>query len=332
MKTHLKRTILLLCLTLQGVFSIQAQAIRATAAIDSVDAKIGQQVHLTLELSQPKDAVVNFPLITDTIIDKVEVLHKSSIDTTFENAKLLLTQKLTITNFDSGFYFVPGFVFDIDTISGGGSITSNPVVLKIATFEADTTKGFFDIRSQQDVPYTLREMVPWLIGGIVFFALVLLTIYIIRRIKNKEPLFAVKEKPKELPHIIAIRELDRIKESKIWQSDQVKEFHTEVTDVLRDYIEERFDIAALEMTSDEIIDALKHSNIDNKSTMQNLTQILKLADMVKFAKMKPLIDENDLSLMNAYFFINQTKQEEVKSLEETREEIENKKEETTNKD
>lgn len=321
MKYHLKIVLFLVALCMQGFISVHAQQLKANASIDSVQAKIGQPVKLTLELLQPNDLIVNFPQFTDTIKTNVDIISQSDIDTTTEKSHLLLKQELTIMSFDSGFHYFPGFEFEIDSASGGGSIKSNPVVLTIHTFEVDTTKGVFDIRAQKEVPYTFREILPWIIGTLLFFAIVLFAIYMIRRIKNKEPIFTVKEKPLDPPHIIALRELDEVKASKLWQTDQVKEFHTKVTDIIRNYIENRFEVPALEQTSDEILESLKRCDIDKKSTMENLKQVLHLADMVKFAKMKPLADENDLSLMNAYFFINQTKQEEVKSLDETRDEL-----------
>ena len=321
MKHNLKLIILLMALGVQGSFAAFAQQLKANAAIDSVQAKIGQPVKLTLELIQPKDLIVNFPQFTDTLKTDVEIINQSAVDTTNQKSHLLLKQELTIMSFDSGFYYFPGFEFAIDSSNGGGSITSNPVVFTVHTFEVDTAKAIFDIRAQKEVPYTFREMLPWIIGTLILFAIILFAIYMIRRIKNKEPIFTVKEKPLDPPHVIALKELDALKASKLWQTDRVKEFHTKVTDILRNYIEVRFEVPALEQTTDEILENLKRCDINEKSTMQNLKQVLQLADMVKFAKMTPLADENDLSLMNAYFFVNQTKQEEVKSLEETREEI-----------
>lgn len=83
-----------------------------------------------------------------------------------------------------------------------------------------------------------------------------------------------------------------------------------ITDTLRKYIEERFGIAAMEMTSGEILDRIRKEQ-DADSVSDSLTQILRLADFVKFAKMHPLPDENELSLMNAYLFVNQTKRIEL---------------------
>ena len=111
----------------------------------------------------------------------------------------------------------------------------------------------------------------------------------------------------------AIKELDEIKQQKLWQQGRSKEYYTLITDTLRKYIEERFGINAMEMTSGEILDLIR-KNSEAQSVYDNLRQILQLADFVKFAKMNPLPDENDLSMMNAYLFVNQTKEEEMVEL------------------
>ena len=108
----------------------------------------------------------------------------------------------------------------------------------------------------------------------------------------------------------AIKELDEIKQQKLWQQGRSKEYYTLITETLRRYIVDRFDINAMEMTSGEILDIIRKQH-EADSVYENLKQILNLSDFVKFAKMNPLPDENDLSMVNAYLFINQTKIEEV---------------------
>jgi len=123
-------------------------------------------------------------------------------------------------------------------------------------------------------------------------------------------------KPKEAPHVIALRELDRIKNEKIWQKDKTKQYYSEVTDVLRNYIEDRFEIRAMEQTTDEIMDSFKYRrDLLSEKSFTNLGQILSIADLVKFAKYKTLPDDDNLTLVNSYFFVNDTKKEEPKKPE-----------------
>ena len=142
---------------------------------------------------------------------------------------------------------------------------------------------------------------------------------IYRLVKKKSLVPFKKEEPYLPPHIRAINRLNEIKLNKLWQSGKVKEYHSEVTETLRIYIEERFGIGAMEMTSGEILSDLKKYS-DADIACDNLKQILIMADFVKFAKYNPLPDENELSMMNAYLFVNNTKIEEVTEEKEEKKE------------
>jgi hypothetical protein len=295
-----------------------SQELRVTASIDSVVLPIGQQTKVRLDVVQPKEVILNFPLFGNELFDKIEILEQSEVDSaTIDETTLRLSKTYTVTSFDSGFYAIPPFVLTIDSQSGGGQILSNPLALKVLTFDVDTTQGIFDVKPIQSVPYTLAEIVPWVVGGVLFVGLIIFFIWLFRRLRRNEPVFSiVREKVIEPPHIIALRELDQIKKEKLWQTGRVKEFYTHLTDVLRTYIEGRYNVQALEMTSGETLQELKSVMGDEQGALQNLKQVLLTADMVKFAKASPLPDENDLSMMNAYFFVNQTKIVEVKPLDE----------------
>ena len=148
----------------------------------------------------------------------------------------------------------------------------------------------------------------WIILGIAaLVVLVGLIIIMILRKRNKGYFFTP---PVILPpHTRALKEMDKLKADKIWQQDREKEFYTKITDILRRYIFERYQVNAMEMTSGEILDELrKRFELDSESAIENLNQVLSLADMVKFAKQKPYQNENDLSMVNAYLFVNQTRE------------------------
>lgn len=299
-------------------FLVNSQELKVTASIDSVVLPIGQQTKVRLDVVQPKDVVLNFPVYGNELYDKIEILDQSPVDTTTMDASTLrLSKTYTVTSFDSGFYAIPPIVLSIDTLSGGGQILSNPLALKVYTYPVDTTQGVYDVKPIQSVPYTFAEIVPWIVGGLLFVGLLILFIWLFRRMRRNEPIFSiVREKVVEAPHVVALRELDKIKKEKVWQTGRVKEFYTQLTDVVRVYIEGRYNVQAPEMTSGETLDALKRVMNEEQGALQNLKQVLLTADMVKFAKASPLPDENDLSMMNAYFFVNQTKLEVVVPLEE----------------
>jgi len=122
------------------------------------------------------------------------------------------------------------------------------------------------------------------------------------------------------PHVVALSELDKVKQEKPWQQGRSKEYHTELTNIIREYIERVFSINSMEMTSEEILEHLRTLRSEQKSAYSGLKQILQLADLVKFAKFDPSPDEHELSLLNAYLFVNQTKVEDTKPLDEIKKE------------
>jgi hypothetical protein len=139
-----------------------------------------------------------------------------------------------------------------------------------------------------------------------------LLLYSIRRRKKNLPLFVKPPKPKEPAHLWALRELDRIREEKLWRKDKIKEYYSEVTEVLRIYVEERFGFPAMEQTSAEILDSFgSRKDMISEKTTGYLARILPLADLVKFAKYTPLPDDHNIVLANSYLFVNETKPEEA---------------------
>jgi hypothetical protein len=135
--------------------------------------------------------------------------------------------------------------------------------------------------------------------------------YVVKRLRNKKSLVPFrKAEPPLPPYEEAVKELDKIKQQKLWQQGRNKEYHTQLTDTLRRYLWRRYGFNAMEMTSYEILEMLREKT-DDRTVYDTLRQILRLADFVKFAKLHPLPDENDLSMSNAYSFVNQTKPAEV---------------------
>ncbi|HZH74098.1 MAG TPA: hypothetical protein VFD91_16500 [Mariniphaga sp.] len=295
---------------------LYAQRIKATASIDSTNILLGDQVKLFLEIDHPKNVSVEFPVLPDTLAEFVEVINRSAIDT-FElddETFLKQIQAYTITSFDSGSYRIPPFWFKINLDGKIDSIPSNGVTLNVHTLPIDPNRGPTDIKMPYDAPVTLKEVIPFILGIILIGAILFFILYAIKRKKNHQPLFSLPLKPKEPPHIIAIRELDRIKNEKLWQKGKTKQFYSDVTETLRKYIEDRFQIPAMEQTSDETINSFTNNkNLLTEKSLKNLSQILRLADLVKFAKYQPLPDDDNMALVNAYFFVNATKIEEKKS-------------------
>ena len=316
--------VMLACLWM-GVSSLSAQTV-IKATIDSTSILIGQQTKIHLEIAANKNQPLQIPVISDTLTTGVEVLGISKIDTIdIGNDRVQMKYDYLITSFDSAVYLLPPF----QAISGADTAYSAELALKVSTLPVDTvSKRFYDIKGVRVPPFVLMDYLPAILLILAILVLVALAAFIIYRLINKKSLVPFKREEYIPPHIRAIRALDAIKEEKLWQMGKVKEYHSEITDTLRKYIGERFGIGAMEMTSGEILDEIKKYKDADKSS-DNLKQILILADFVKFAKYKPLPEENELSMKDAYLFVDETKQEELPP-EERKEKSETNEENETN--
>lgn len=316
----IKKSILFFTLAASLVAGGQAYAQKTLidVAIDSAAILIGEQTTLHLTVTSDNGRSVQIVIPNDTLMAGVEVLNLSKPDSTvIENNRLLIKQDILITSFDSSLYLLP----PLKVIDGTDTVYSNQVALKVTPIpvNADKPEEFNDIKEIWKPPFVLADYYPIIYG--VLFALFLICVvgYIIQRIRSKKSLIPFKkEEPKLPPYEQAIKELDEIKQQKLWQQGRNKEYYTLITDTLRKYIVDRFGVNAMEMTSGEILDILKGEE-GVKTVYANLKQILQLSDYVKFAKMQPLPDENDQSMKYAYLFVDQTKRVEIPASDETTE-------------
>lgn len=304
-----------------------AQEVSVKATIDSTQLLIGQQSMMHLEVSGPRSLKYFFPTFQgDTLVKGIEILQTGSLDTLeIDKNQIHLKRDYLITSFDSGLYYIP----PIKIIAGTDSVESNYMALKIMTYDVDTAKvEIFDIKGVQEPPFVLGDYKLEILLFLLIYALILFVIWYI--LKKKYGLTKVEVKtdvPLLPPHVVAIMELDRLKTEKIWKKGKNKEYYTELSEILRRYIQRRFQINALEMTTDEILVLFKRDK-NTQSVYENLRQILQLSDLVKFAKILPIENENEISIMNSYLFVNQTKIEDVKPIEEQIEAIQEEQQET----
>jgi len=305
---HIKNILFLLIFLLP--ISVTAN-VTVNAEIDSVHILIGNQTNLRLTAVQPKEEYVQFPLFDEIIPNGVEIVTRKNRDTLkLGNDRLEILQDYVVAVFDSGVYYMPPFKFVVQD----DTLLTNSLTLKAFTVPVDIDDvEFRAIKPNLRAPFNLWFYLKKLAWYPPIALLLALIIYLIFRLVNRKPvLFISKPKPVLPPHVIALSELDKIKNEKLWQQGREKEFHTQVTDVLRNYIEGRFGINAMEMTSDEILSYLSE-NKEAEAVFNNLKQILKSADLVKFAKMKYLPNENEQSITNSYSFINETKVDSCQS-------------------
>ncbi|MCK9300114.1 MAG: cell wall anchor protein [Bacteroidales bacterium] len=306
----LKRIQSFLLFSLLALPAALGQEVVVEASLDSTLIWIGNPTNLRLSVSAPRDVWVEFPAFeADTIVRGIQVLRKSPVDTVLlDNNRLRLQKNYLLTSFDAELYYIPPIELKVD----GASYHSRYLSLKVISFEVDTASTeLFDIKGIEKPPFVIWDYAlpaGYVLGGLL---LLLLGYYMYRRFHKTKQSQEAEADPELLlpPHIAALQALDKIKSEKAWTEGKYKLFYTQVTDVLRKYMERRFDIPAMELSSSEILDFFR-KNREAQPVYEQLKQLLMLADFVKFAKFNPLESENQQALNHAYGFVEKTMPEE----------------------
>ena len=291
------------------VSSANAQDVSFKATLNKNKILIGEQVIYQIQFEYNGKAALEWPQFSDTLGSKhIEITAIGEMTESGNEKTMVKQQQITITVFDSGYYSIPPcFV-----IYNGDTIESNPVSLEVHTVEVDTSKAIKDIKEIYEEEYSfaeyLQSMWEWMkehwyyvAGGIV--AIAVLLFFLLRKKKPEE---------KVIPKIIlpadveAFQKLKILENKKLWQNDFIKEYYVELSDIIRGYIERRYSVQALEQTTNEIMHNLRFAEMKEEQR-QNLNVLLKTSDMVKFAKEKPLGNENETAMQKAVQFIESTK-------------------------
>ena len=288
------------------------------AKLDSATLLMGKTTTLHLEITQDKDARGFFPNEqADTLNAMVEIAERPAADTTdLDNNRIQINRDLIIQSFDSGMWVIK----PIPYVVNGDTAYCNQLTLKVLPVDVSQMKDIHDIKPVENVPFNLLDWLPnywwaWLLGLLLIGAGI--SAY---RKYYKKGINPLKPNKKRLPpYEEAMINLQNLKAAQLWQQGQEKEYFTGLTDILRVYIDRRFDINAVEMTSSQIIDTLK-KNEETKAVNEQLEMILEIADIVKFANARPLADDNEVAYQRAVNFVEATrpvveqpeKKEEVK--------------------
>ncbi len=287
---------------------LQAQPTTVSATMDSTILLVGEQTRLTFTVAQMRDRQVCAPVFSDTIVSGLEIVERLPLDTQLaDDGLLLVSQSYVLTSFDSALYFIDAQPF----VDGADTLYSNPLSLKVVSIPVDTAQhAIADIKPVYAPPFDwpLFWLIVLITLGVV--ALAVIGFFVYRYVKRHAAPSAEVAEPQDLrpAHEIALERLDVIKAEKLWQQNRAKEYHTQLTDVVRDYIARRFGICAVEQTSAEILAGIQPELSGQKTVYADLKTLLTTSDLVKFAKYKPLVSEDEKSLALAYQFVEATKE------------------------
>jgi hypothetical protein len=289
------------------ISTINAQLISVRSKLDSDSMMIGDQVVFTIHVEAEENVDFQLPVLKDTLSKNLEILFPIASDTTMVENKKVIEQSYMITGFETGMQPVPAQRVAYSTGEIKDTALSMPFMVQVFEPVVDTTQKIKPIKPPMNTPLSFREILPWIavgIGGWMVATLIFALIWMVRQ-KRKDPeVFLLK--PQEPAHVIAFRELDRLKEDKVWEQGEVKKYYTRLTEITRHYIERQYGIPAMESTSEEILHAFRKINTEDNLLDEMLEGLLLLADLVKFAKEDPLPLDNQTNLNNAYLFVQKT--------------------------
>ena len=318
----MKRLLIYILLWLFPVAYASAQSnVVVKAEVDSMMMWVGEQTGLHIEVTCDAGQRVEFPMYRDTIVKSLEIVPPVLIDTQYVNdgRRMTITRNYTVTCFDSALIYIPPVTVKVE----GNEYQSDPIALAFMTYdipEGEETQ-IFGPKENMKTPVRFYEIKGLLLYLLLTVMAIVIAYYLFVRYRDDKPIIRkIRIEPKVPAHIRAITEIEELRSSGGPHSEDSKAYYTQLTDILREYINDRFGFNATEMTSYEILEHLEESR--DKESLCELRDLLSTSDMVKFAKFKPMLNENDRNLVNALEFVNDTK------IEVCDEELQPKEEET----
>jgi DNA-binding ferritin-like protein (Dps family) len=258
---------------------------------DSSNILIGDQIILSIK-SNIKD-IKNWKEFQDSIAN-FEIISKSKIDSSKTENGWIISQEYVLTIWDSGTFFIPSIEIE--------NKSSDSIKVYVNNVKTNQDQEIKDIKKPINTPVTFEEAFPYIL---IFIALALICLLIYYFFKNKEKVIEVKKVEKIIvpPYQIALDLLNTLKDKELLQQNEIKEYHTQISEITRRYIEAGLNIQAMEIASNDILNLLEQQRIETKS----IKKVFEINDLAKFAKYKPIEIENKECLEMAILFVEQTK-------------------------
>lgn len=311
----MRRLLISVFIFTMSVAVLCGQEVKVTAAFDTSSIYIGDQVNYTVTIEQPAGLVLGLKPLKDTLCKNIEILSGPVTDSTIlSSGRLKFENRYLVTSFDSGIYVIPPFYAEISEAGGIKRFHSDYSfleVLRVKIAPQDTSAKIFDIIKPYKARVTAGEILPWVLLAAVLAALIWGAIILLRRLKRskKEPEEIVNPDP---AHVIAFRDLEKLKTEQLWQKGEIKPYYSRLTEIVRQYLENRYRVYSLEMTTSETLEALVKTGFRKDESFNRLKSVLNGADLVKFAKYKPEPSENEKNFDDTWQFVEITKvREEV---------------------
>jgi hypothetical protein len=296
---------------------LKAQDVNVTSAFDTSMIYIGDQLRFTVTIDKPAGLKLTLPGLRDTLCKNIEIISGPVVDSSTSAGRVKIIQKYLVTSFDSGRYQVKPVFAQTKSENGLKRFYSDYAVLDVMRMKiapADSTEKIYDIIRPHRAPITIGEILPWLLLAILAAFLAWIALRFIKKFK-KSPEEAEVEINPDPAHVIALRELEKLREEQLWQKGELKNYYSKLTEILRQYLENRFRVFSLELTTEETLNELVRTGFRKDKSYEMLKNVLTGADLVKFAKYIPDGYENDMHFSKSWDFVMATREQEPESTE-----------------
>jgi len=300
--------ILLLC------SHLSAQSVSVLASVDSSDYMIGDYINYTLEVRADKNVEIITPLIRDSL-KQVEIIKELLPVKREEEQINSLTYGYIVSYYDSASITIPPIAVRYKSEGSDEEevALSNPVTFNVHTVAVEQQSDIKDVKEPLMIPLDWKFI---LLIALIVLIILAIAFYLYRRYKKKKAEQPVKKKIIRIPaHVRALTSLDNLENEKLWQKGMVKDYHSRITEIVRGYFEERFNLPALELTTFEQMQQLGKV-LEAKNILSTTNDFLSNADLVKFAKFEPMPTVNETMMKQAKEIVNKTSTNEPSVVEE----------------
>jgi hypothetical protein len=310
----MKKLIISIFLFISIISSSFGQEVNIKSSFDSSRIYVGDQIKFTITIDKPSNLGLSLPIFKDTLCKNIEIISGPRVDSSaIQNGRIKIIEKYLITSFDSGRYQVKPFFAEAKNEGGMKRFYSDYSILEVMRVKiapVDTASKIFDIIRPYNAPLTFAEVLPWILIITLVGIIAWLAVRFLWKLKKSDS-GAETYIPPEPAHVIAFRELEKLKNEELWQKGEVKKYYTTLTEILRRYLENRFRVFSLELTTAETLESLIKTGFKKNGSYNDLKAVLTGADLVKFAKHNPVASENESHFQNSWNFVISTKENET---------------------
>ncbi len=292
-----------------------SQSVSVTASVDSVDLLMGDRAHIYVSVNVPSQFVSTVQLVDFPVVNKlsandfisfhgVDVVESDSLTASTDNG-VRYDFDFTVQAFDPGNISIPPFA--VVPAPGADTVRSNALAFKVTAVDVDSLETINPMAPIAAADSRWYDYIPnWILWALLAIAAVAGLIAAYLMLRKRQAVIEEKKSAPVPPYDLAKQRLEKLRSQKLPENGHEKEYYTELVDILRQYLHGRFGINAMEMTSTEIVKALK-SNPETRMTADEMRSVLAIADFVKFAKVRPLPDDNVKAFNKAVDFVETTK-------------------------